>query len=276
MEQLKKWLNTLRTKIAKAAPKRGKKNRESAFSVIAVPVIVLLVVLAVVLVLLFKPTAGKDKPTTTTTVPTAVQSPHVSLLLPVGEHKPGTKGFYQMQSDFYDYFYPLIGFGHMSFSDKEGHFADSELIQFVLMRLSFEDGLDLSQGVSKVALEKMSRRYFDDVPKQLEGYYLEYDAEAQLYYPQNTTPFPGALMSLQKLTVSEDGICTAEFYRAPMPDSDLIHGGGQNEEDFKQSFLNGYYEGLDDVEHIRMIFYQHKTADGDVYNVIRNIDPIAD
>ena len=198
------------------------------------------------------------------------------MLLPVGEHKPGTKGFYDIQGDFYDYFYPLIGFGHISFSNADGHFSDSEMIQFSLIRLSFEDGVTISDGVTKIQLEKMTQRYFNDIPTKLEGYYLKYDAELDKYFPQNETFVPGVLMSLQKLTVGEDGVCVGEFYRSQMPDTDFITQGGQTEEDFKQSFLNGYFEGLDDVQHIRMTFHQYQTTDGDVYNVIHDIEKIAD
>ena len=267
---MKQWLRSIVNKLAKIEKKQEKKKRESAFSVIAIPVAVLLVVLTVVIVMLFQAAPNTKKPTAPTTA-----EPQISLLLPVGEHMPGTKGFYDMQSDFYDYFYPLLGAGHITFSSADGHFADSELIQFALIRLSFEDAVTISDGVTKIQLEKMTQRYFDDVPNKLEGYYLKYDAELDKYFPQNEAFVPGVLMSLQKLTVGEDGVCIGEFYRSQMPAPEVITSGGQSEEDFKQSFLNGYFEGLDNVHRIRMIFHQYKTADGDVYNVIHNIEQIA-
>lgn len=269
---MKQWLRSIVNKLAKIEKKHEKEKRGSAFSVIVIPVAVLLVVLTVVIVMLFQAVPDTKKPTT----PTTTAEPQISLLLPVGEHKPGTKGFYNIQSDFYDYFYPLLGAGHITVSAEDGHFSDSEMIQFALIRLSFEDAVNINDGVTKVQLEKMTKRYFNDVPNKLEGYYLKYDAELDKYFPQNEAFVPGVLMSLQKLTVGEDGVCIGEFYRSQMPDPEFITNGGQTEEDFKQSFLNGYFEGLDDVQHIRMIFHQYKTADGDVYNVIRYIEPLVD
>lgn len=266
---MKKLMNALRKRLAKPAAKRGKK-RESAFAVVALPVIALLAVVTIVVILMLRAVPSTEKPKE----PAAEEKPQIAHLLPVGEHRPGTDGFYTMQSDFYDYYYPLIGFGHISFSGEDGRFSDSELIQFALIRLNYEDAVNVSDGVSGIQIEKMIKRHFGVTPTKLEGYYLTYDAETQKYYPKNDTFIPGVLMSLQKLNVGEDGVCTAEFYRSKMPDADFITAGGQSEEDFKQSFLNGYHEGLDDIQRIRMIFHQDKNADGNVYNVIHSIEQI--
>lgn len=260
---MKQFISKLRSLFSQGDGKRGKK-KDSPLAVIALPAAVLLVVFVIVLVILLKP-AGKPKPSQPSV-------PNIAQLIAPGEYRRGSDGFDKLQSDFYDYYYPLLGFGHISFSGKDGHFSDSELIQFALIRLSYEDSIAVRDGVTALQIEKMTKRYFDDVPTKLEGYYLKNDGDK--YIPQNDEFLPGALMSLQKLTVGEDGICTAEFYRSKMPDSDFILSGGQTEEDFKQSFLNGYFEGLDDVQRIRMVFHQHKTADGDVYNVIHSIEQI--
>ena len=92
---MKQWLRSIVNKLAKIEKKQEKKKRESAFSVNAIPVAVLLVALTVVIVMLFQAAPNTKKPTAPTTA-----EPQISLLLPVGEHMPGTKGFYDMQSEF--------------------------------------------------------------------------------------------------------------------------------------------------------------------------------
>ena len=174
----------------------------------------------------------------------------------VGTYKPGTEGFYQIQSEFYDYFLPLIGFGHVSFTDDGGSFSDAELIQFAVLQLSYE-GIDTSEGLTQREIDRTTKRHLGQKAQRLEGQYLTYDKDNDKYYPQNVKYEIGQMMALQSLTVQEDGVCVGEFYRSKWP-ADL--GESREEEDIKQDFLNGWYEGLEDVQHIRMTFRERNTT----------------
>lgn len=191
-------------------------------------------------------------------------------LTPVGTYKAGVNGFYDIQSDLYDYFLGLLGFGHITFSDGNGNFADSELIQFAVIQLSYA-GVNVDEGLTKREIDRTTNRYLGQKANELEGTYFSYDDEEELYFPQNISYEIGQLMALQHLTVQEDGMCYAEFYRSRIPND---YFADRNEEDAKQDFLNGWYEGLDDVQHIRMTYRERDTAAYGYYIEVLTIEEI--
>ena len=191
----------------------------------------------------------------------------------VGTYEAGVSGFYQIQSELYDYFLPLIGFGHITTSDDVGTFKDSELIQFAILQLSFS-GEDVDgEGVTQRQIERTTTRYLGQKPSSLNSTYLIYDDQDEVYRPNNIKYEIGQLMALQKLTVAEDGLCTGEFYRAKWPAN---YGEGRTDEEIKQDFLNGWYEGLDEVQRIRMTFRERDTAAYGYYIEVLSIIQLPD
>lgn len=193
-------------------------------------------------------------------------------LTPVGTYKPGVEGFYDIQSDLYDYFLGLLGFGHVTFTDENGDFADSELLQFAVIQLSYS-GKNIDEGLTKREIDRTTTRYLGQKANTLEGTYLSYDNEKELYFPQNVSYQIGQLMALEHLTVQEDGICYAEFFRSRIPSDYFID---RNEKDAKQDFLSGWYEGLNDVQHIRMSYRERNTAAYGYYIEVLTIEQIVE
>ncbi|MBR2406423.1 MAG: hypothetical protein IKB04_05220 [Clostridia bacterium] len=191
-------------------------------------------------------------------------------LRPVGTYKAGTDGFYDIQNEFYEYFLHLIGFGHISFTDESGDFSDTELIQFAVLQLSYE-GKDIDAGLTQREIDRTTKRHLGQKAAKLDGYYLEYDKDDDLYFPKNVSYEIGQLMSLETLTVQEDGLCVAEFRRSKWPNG---YGEGRTDEEIKQDFLNGWYDGLDDVQRIKMTFRERDTAAYGYYVEILTIEQL--
>ena len=191
----------------------------------------------------------------------------------VGTYEPGVSGFYQIQSEFYDYFLPLIGFGHVTVSDDKGNFSDAELIKFAMLQLSYA-GEDVDgEGVTQRQIERTTTRFLGQKPSSLNSSYLLYDTDEEVYRANNIPYEIGALMALQKLTVASDGVCTAEFYRSKWPNG---YGEGRENEEVKQDFLNNWHEGLDDVQRIRMTFRERDTDAYGYYIEVLSITRLPD
>ena len=220
------------------------------------------VLLTVVLVLGLTACSGGEKQTDNSS-PAALRE--------VGVYKLGTDGFADVQSHFYDYFLNLIGFGHITYSDKNGDFADSELLQFTALRLSYE-GKDIDAGLTLRDINRTATRYLGQKPSQVEGDYFTCDKENDLYFPKDIGYAFGQLMSLERLTVQENGICVGEFRRAQWVKS---YGEGRTDDEIKQNFLSGRYEGLEKVEHVRVTFRERNAAAYGYYIEVLSIEKIA-
>ena len=190
-------------------------------------------------------------------------------LTPVGTYTLGVSGFHEIQSNLYDYFLSQPGFGYLSFSDENGHFSDSEVIQYAVMQLSFA-GESVEEGIYKRDLERTATRLTGSRPSRLEGLYLIYDKTNDLYFPQNLTVDYRQMMALKTLTVNEDATCVAEFERAPWHFEEYP----EDEEVVKQNFLNGLYEGEGDVQHIRMTYRERDTKLYGYYIEILSIEQV--
>lgn len=219
------------------------------------------VLLAVVLLLGMTACSGGKQPT---------NDGSNAPLRATGIYKRDTDGFYDLQGEFYDYFLNLMGFGHITYSDENGDFADSELLQFAVVCLSFE-GKNTNEGLTLREINRTTTRHLGQKPTRVEGEYFTFDKDEDLYFPQNIGYAVGQLMSLELLAVMEDGVCVGEFRRAQWKNG---YGEGRTDEEIKQDFLSGRYEGLDEVENVRVTFRERNTAAFGYYIEVLSIEKI--
>ena len=190
-------------------------------------------------------------------------------LTPVGFYEEGVSGFSQIQSELYDYFLSQPGFGYLTFSAENGTFADNEMIQYAIVQLSYA-GEDVENGMTKRDLERTATRLAGSRPTRLEGMYLTYDKDKDLYFPQNLSGDYRQMMALQSLTVNEDATCVAVFDRAPWDFDEYP----EDEETTKQNFLNGLYEGNGDCHRIRMTYRERDTTAFGYYIEVLSIEQV--
>lgn len=176
-------------------------------------------------------------------------------LTPVGTYEAGNADFYGIQSDLYDYFLSLFGFGNITKSNENGDFSDDEIIQFALVQLS-RDGEDITAGLTKRQIDRTTTRFFGQKASKLTGTYLTYDSDKELYFPQNIAFSIGQYMVLKKLTVQEDALCIAEFDR--LSTAKAVFPADRGEEELKGDLLNGEYHG-NGGDRVRITYHERDT-----------------
>ncbi len=179
------------------------------------------------------------------------------ILTPPGTYTPSMSEFYEVREKLYDYFLNLLGYGHISQQDENGKFNEGELIQFALIQLSF-NGINPDDGLTKSQIDRTTHRYFNQKIEDLsKSSYLQYIKSEDLYYPKNDSFKIGQFMILKSLTVSEEGVCTAQFDRIPI-ESNFFENNAEDE--VKTSLLNGDYNGFSTVQHVTMTYRERSTA----------------
>ncbi len=206
--------------------------------------------LVLALALLCSLAACSKKETTTTDT--------VEPLTPVGTYTAGVDGFYDIQEALFDYFYPLLGFGHITRSSDRGVWDNDEIVQFAMIRLSYEGEDIYTEGVTRRQIERTTKRYFNQKAQNLdECKYLTYNSEKQTYTANGIGFQIGKYMVLHSLTVNEDGTCVAEFDRLDIPDELPEH---RTEEEMRADLLNRWYEEIDsEPERITVTYRERDT-----------------